>query len=142
MRISWGKGIVIAMSLFVIFIVSLSITLMTRQIDLDSDDYYKKEINYQEEIDQINNMNQLVSKPEVEIKNNMLLVKLPERIAFTNVELIIQRPDNNKLDQKFAIEGTRFFSFPLEKLVKGKYNYKLKCVANGKVCLKKGEIYF
>ncbi len=142
MKISWGKGIVIAMSLFICFIVSLSVILMTRQIDLDSEDYYKKEINYQEEINQLNNMKKLAVSPEVVVKNNMLNILLPDKLPIEHAEIVLSRPDNSNLDQKFPIEGTRFFSIPLEKLVKGKYNYELKFEANKTSYLRKGEIYF
>jgi hypothetical protein len=142
MKISWGKGIVIAMSLFIGFIVSLSVILMTRQIDLDSEDYYKKEINYQEEINQLNNMNKLAVSPEVVVKNNMLNILLPDKLPIEHAEIVLSRPDNSNLDQKFPIEGTQFFSIPLEKLVKGKYNYELKFEANKTSYLRKGEIYF
>jgi hypothetical protein len=142
MKISWGKGIVIAMSLFIGFIVSLSVILMTRQIDLDSEDYYKKEINYQEEINQLNNMNKLAVSPEVVVKNNMLNILLPDKLPIEHAEIVLSRPDNSNLDQKFPIEGTLFFSIPLEKLVKGKYNYELKFEANKTSYLRKGEIYF
>ena len=142
MKISWGKGIVIAMSLFIGFIVSLSVILMTRQIDLDSEDYYKMEINYQEEINQLNNMNKLAVSPEVVVKNNMLNILLPDKLPIEHAEIVLSRPDNSNLDQKFPIEGTQFFSIPLEKLVKGKYNYELKFEANKTSYLRKGEIYF
>lgn len=142
MKISWGKGIVIAMSLFIGFIVSLSVILMTRQIDLDSEDYYNKEINYQEEINQLNNMKKLAVSPEVVVKNNMLNILLPDKLPIEHAEIVLSRPDNSNLDQKFPIEGTRFFSIPLEKLVKGKYNYELKFEANKTSYLRKGEIYF
>jgi hypothetical protein len=142
MKISWGKGIVIAMTMFIIFIVTLSTILMTQKVDLESTDYYKKEINYQEEINQLNNMNQLPVSPEVIVKNNELNIILPNELPIEKAEIVLLRPDNNKLDQKFRIEGTRFFSIPLDKLVKGKYNYELKFETNHTTFLRKGEIYF
>ena len=48
---NWGKGIIIAMSAFVIFILTLVFTLMSNRVDLTSDDYYKKEIGFQDEIE-------------------------------------------------------------------------------------------
>ena len=56
-KISWPTGIIIAMSAFVIFILSFvyKATFMS-QYDhhLVSDDYYKDEMNYQQEIDKLN----------------------------------------------------------------------------------------
>lgn len=139
---SWGKGIALAMILFIIFIVVLTTILMTRSIDLDSEDYYKKEINYQEEINQINNLKKLKVQPIIKIKNMQLLVQIPDSMNIKNAEITLLRPDNRKLDQRFPIEGTLFFSIPLDKLVKGKYKYTLKFEADKIKYLKKGEIYF
>jgi hypothetical protein len=130
------------MSLFIIFIVVLATILMTRQIDLVSEDYYQNEINYQEEIDQINNLKALRLQPRVEITAKELIVQFPDQLEITNAEIHLLRPDNNQLDLKFPIEGTLFFAIPLEKLVQGKYKYKLIFEANKKKYLKEGEIYF
>ena len=35
---NWGKGIIIVMSAFVIFILTLVFTLMSKRVDLTSDD--------------------------------------------------------------------------------------------------------
>ena len=40
---NWGKGIVIGMSLFIVFILVLVIGLMSHRVDLQSEDYYQKE---------------------------------------------------------------------------------------------------
>ena len=47
---NWGKGIIIVMSSFVIFILTLVFILMSTRVDLTSEDYYKQEINFQKEI--------------------------------------------------------------------------------------------
>jgi hypothetical protein len=47
---NWGKGIIIGMGLFMAFIIFLVVNLMMQKVDLESEDYYKREINYESEI--------------------------------------------------------------------------------------------
>ena len=48
---SLGKGIIIAMTGFIGFILYLVFTLMSKNTDLESVDYYKKEIEFQKSND-------------------------------------------------------------------------------------------
>ena len=51
---SWGKGIAIALTVFILFIATLVTIIIRQKVDLVSEDYYTQEINYQQEIDGIN----------------------------------------------------------------------------------------
>ena len=51
MKINWGTGLVIGMVLFIAFIMFMVITMMTDKKyshDLVTEDYYQKEIVYQQ----------------------------------------------------------------------------------------------
>ena len=57
-KINWGTGIVIAIVLFIAFILSFvykTIFMEEYEHHLVSEDYYKDELHYQEEIDKLNN---------------------------------------------------------------------------------------
>ncbi len=64
-KISWPTGIIISIAAFVIFILSFvyKVTFLP-QYDhhLVSDDYYKDELNYQQEIDKLNKAAELKQK--------------------------------------------------------------------------------
>jgi len=47
---NWGKGITIVMVAFIGFIITLVTILMSNKIDLVSEDYYQKEIKFEDEI--------------------------------------------------------------------------------------------
>ena len=69
-RISWPAGIIIAITSFVIFILSFvyKVTFLPEyDHHLVSEDYYKDELNYQQEIDKQNK--------GIELKENVILVK-------------------------------------------------------------------
>ena len=65
MKINWGTGIVIGMTLFIGFIMYMVITMMTDKNydhDLVTEAYYAKDLAYQQEIDAEKNANALSSK--------------------------------------------------------------------------------
>jgi hypothetical protein len=41
---NWGKGIIVTMAAFMSFILFMVFTLLSKNTDLESEDYYKKEI--------------------------------------------------------------------------------------------------
>ena len=62
MKINWGTGIVIAFVLFISFILFFVIKASTQKkynYDLVSEEYYKDELNYQTDIDKLNNTKEL-----------------------------------------------------------------------------------
>ena len=68
LRFTWGTGIFLAMLAFMIFILSFvykSIAMDEYQHELVSEDYYKEELHYQEEIDKLNNSNSLSQNIEL-----------------------------------------------------------------------------
>jgi len=75
---NWGKGIVIGMVTFMGFIIFLVVGLMMNRVDLESEDYYKREINYEQEITAQENANNLDSKIEIVSNKDFVIVKVPE----------------------------------------------------------------
>ncbi|MEY3438013.1 MAG: hypothetical protein RL265_598, partial [Bacteroidota bacterium] len=59
---NWGRGIILAMALFMGFILFLVVNIMLHTVDLESEDYYKKEINYEQEITAMKNFNAVNSR--------------------------------------------------------------------------------
>lgn len=55
MKFNWGWGIFIVLILFVLFIGNLVYKSSQVKVELVSDDYYEKEIRYQEQIERENN---------------------------------------------------------------------------------------
>lgn len=137
---NWGKGIIIAMALFMGFIVFLVVNIMLHRIDLESEDYYKKEINYEQEIIAMKNYNTLNERVELKSQEKFIVVQLPENLDLKNVEVRFTRPDDNKLDRVFKIEGTKSYLIPREELTLGNYNIEISFEHDLKPCLQKETI--
>jgi len=86
MKINWGTGIVLAFIGFIgfilFFVVKMSVDHSANH-DLVTEEYYKEELDYQNEIDAETNANNLTSKLEVRKTPEGLLLQFPEKFAHT-----------------------------------------------------------
>ena len=121
---NWGKGIAIFLTLFIVFITALGVTLMRANADLESEDYYLKEINYGDEITAQQNANKHGSELDIEIAADGVTIRLKfdGNVESMNSELL--RPDNPKLDRLVETNGKVLF-IPRDNLTYGKYKLKV-----------------
>lgn len=138
---NWGKGITIALALFMGFIIVMVVGFFSHSVDLESEDYYQREIAYEDEITALNNVNQLLEKPEIKISESHLIVQFSDSLEFTDAILQLKRPDNQKNDKSFKIENTKMFTIAKEDLTPGVYDLRLSYTIDGKDFLQKKEIY-
>ena len=131
LRFTWGTGIFLAMLAFMIFILSFvykSIAMDEYQHELVSEDYYKEELHYQEEIDKLNNSNSLSQNIKLVNSKEGILVNFPKDIAEASIvgSIYFQRLSNEKLDFTEQIRLTDHHQLiPVEKLVSGKWIVKI-----------------
>lgn len=129
---NWPTGIILAIISFMIFILSFvykSIAIDRYQHELVSEDYYRDELHYQEEINKLNNSNTLEKDIELSNSEKGIVVKFPEDIAQDEISGVIrfQRLSNIKLDfsQEIRLEGHEQL-IPDEKLVSGKWSIRVE----------------
>ena len=137
---NWGKGIIVALALFVGFILFLVITLMRQDVDLVSEDYYKQEIDYEARIQKEQNGLNSTAKIKIVDQKSFVIIQLTDSIALTNVLVNLKRPNDEKLDKSFNIEGTKTFMLPKASLEKGKYDLTIEYTMNQKDCLLQQKI--
>ncbi|MBP6090235.1 MAG: FixH family protein [Crocinitomicaceae bacterium] len=137
---NWGKGIIVALALFVGFILFLVITLMRQDVDLVSEDYYKQEIDYEARIQKEQNGLNSAAKIKIVDQKSFVIIQLPDSIALTNVLVNLKRPNDEKLDKSFKIEGTKTFMLPKASLEKGKYDLTIEYTMDQKDCLLQQKI--
>ncbi len=84
MKINWGGGIVIAIALFMSFILYMVITMMTDKrydFDLVVENYYQYELGYQDNLDARNRAAQLTNTIEIVKNNKGVTLLFPEDIV-------------------------------------------------------------
>lgn len=128
MKINWGTGLVIGMVLFISFILYFVIQIMTDEqhdYDLVTEDYYSREMVYQEELDAESNSFQLKNNIKGKRTSEGWVLTFPEEFDVSKISgtVSMYRPSNKKLDFDLPIElhGNQFV-IPDSKLVSGRWN--------------------
>lgn len=137
---NWGKGIIIAMGAFMCFILFMVFTLMSKSTDLESEDYYKKEIEYEQEMNALKNASQLKERAKIDLTEEYVVVVLPTKEQVSNVQIALFRPDNKKKDKLLNENNSKTIMIAKNTLLKGRYNVAIKYEVNGKKILQKEEI--
>jgi len=137
---NWGKGIIIFMASFMAFILWMVFTLMSKNTDLESEDYYKKEIEYNKEMKALSNANNAKEKVIIVDKQDYLMLQFPtaEQIDTINVHLF--RPNNEKEDKRFLEIGTKTMMIQKSKLKKGIYTMNIQYKIGSETYLQKEEV--
>lgn len=128
---NWGKGIVLAFVGFFGVIFTLAYISMQQDISLVADNYYEKELAYEDQMDRIKNTDGLMEKPAVSLdkKQGQAKLQFPEALKTSIYEGSIQffRPSNAALDQTFDIrldeEGLQ--TFDISRFPKGLWKVKI-----------------
>lgn len=113
--------------------------------DLVTEDYYNKELRYQEEIDAEKNMNDFEEKIRGEKIADGWLLKFPKEIEYSKVKgtVFLYRPSNKQLDFDFPIElSSSNLLIPDERLLDGRWNITIDWSYNNKKYLYKQAITY
>lgn len=100
MKISWGTGIVITIIVFMVITMSTVVYLMNQDVDLVTDDYYEKEIKYQQQIDKMERTSKLAEKPYIKQDGKTITVVFPSTLLNEELtgEIHLYRPSDSKKD--------------------------------------------
>ena len=148
MKINWGTGIVIAIGLFMAFILVLVIKMTTDKNyshDMVVEEYYKKELAFQDEIDAQKNATLLSESIKGSKVANGWLLTFPKEIESSKIKgtVFLYRPSNKQLDFDFPIElsGSNLL-IPDESLLGGRWNITVNWEYDGRSYLYKESIRY
>jgi len=133
-NISWGTKIAILYISFAALIIVMVIMSMQQKIDLVSDDYYAKELVFQDKLNEMNNANSLPGKITHNITENAFKFTFPA--IFKNTSIIgnieFYRPSDNSKDLKLPIQLNNNLEqyIRLKQLSKGMYKMNISWTAN------------
>ena len=129
---NWGKGILVTIILFVAFIMTLVvISVKQDDIHLVTENYYEKEIKYQEQIER--------EKSAAQLNREVLLFDAASKVILLDLpigakgELQLFRPSDARLDQLLQLEimDAGKTSISLNQLKPGYWRVKLTWVEDG-----------
>ena len=147
-KISWPTGIIIAIAAFVVFILSFvyKVTFVPQyNHHLVSDDYYKEELNYQQEINKLNKAAELKENITFKKLPSGLLISFPLEFEASKIKgtMSFLRLSNGKLDFQFPIElKTNDYLITNKNLVEGRWDVKIEWTVNNITYLFKEKIIY
>ena len=102
---------------------------MTQEVNLVTENYYQKELAYEEQITRLKNTESLENKPIFGISKDKKLVVLsfPEGLVPEKGQILLYRPSDFTQDRKFKLEldENRQQGFMSESLMPGLWKAKL-----------------
>ena len=128
----WGKGIFLLYGGFVIFILSVVIFASMQEFSLVEDNYYNKELVYQEQITRLENTQNLDVKPIFVIDRENLNVKLhfPKELITDDLIGTIHffRPSSKKHDHiiNLKLNSDGLMEIKLDRFIKGYWKIKFQ----------------
>jgi hypothetical protein len=133
---NWGYKIAILCLSFVAFMTFLVVSAFRQNFDLVAEDYYGKELMFQEQIEKQRNQQQLKEKVSLKVEGNVLKIKFPSELSGKIVEgeIVCFRPSDATKDVHVKIGSIRNGEklLPLNLFVKGMYRIQVDYNSEGK----------
>lgn len=133
---NWGVKIVIAFVIFCLATIGMVIFFMNQKVDVVTENYYEKELKYQEQIDRIARTKALKDTLKVENTGKELVIKFPnapDRVKGKDI-IHLYRPADQSLDVKIPVMtdtlNTQVVS--TERLQKGYWKMQINWTSAGK----------
>ena len=126
--LSWGVGIWLLYGGFVLFILACVGFASMQSFDLVEDNYYKKGIEYQGQIDKIDRTRALAVQPKIRLNQaNAIEIVFPESFSAEKLtgSATLYRPSNSQYDKQVSLDGTRQVAIPMGLLPTGLWKVKL-----------------
>ena len=125
MKFNWGHGIAIVLTIFVALIVLMVIKTSSYRIDLVTEDYYPKELRYQQDIDKMKNAASLGDKMEIKQGSETLEIFLPDTLKGKPIRgnYLLYRSSDKYLDvaDTVVLDTATMIGIPMDKIRRGKY---------------------
>ena len=102
---NWGKWIALSFVLFALFIGTLVTVCIREDVSLVAPDYYKQELDYQKQIERLQNAAQLPSKPEIIVSKGQVQVSFANFGQVEKGELKLFRPSDARMDKIFKLQS-------------------------------------
>ncbi len=148
MKINWGTGIVLAFIGFIGFILFFVIRMNMddrANHDLVTEEYYKKELAFQKEIDAEKEANALPYQLQIEKAEEGLMILFPEDMDPTKISgtVSLYRPSNKHLDFDLPISlSNAHLLIPDKRLLDGRWDINISWTYKGKEYLVKRSMTY
>jgi len=137
---NWGTKLAIGMALFIGFIITLSVLMITSKSDaLVDNDYYEKGINYNKDYNKKENLKQDNATPVILVSEDNIKLSF-KKSALGSVKMI--RTADKRLDhtEPLQTDVNHNFEIPLQHFAKGLWKLHLEWQSDGHAYLYEKEV--
>lgn len=148
MKFNWGTGILVAFIAFISFIMFFVITMSTNKTydhDLVTENYYGKELEFQEDINQLKHSQSLKKDIIWKRTTEGMMITFPDDFDSDDISgtVFFYRPSNKLLDFEIPLlVSEHSMLIPNERLLDGRWNLTVTWKAKGISYLYKKEIVY
>lgn len=149
MKFNWGHGIIVVIGLGIVGLATLVVLSTRTKIDLVTEEYYPKELKYQEEIDKTANSERLADNIKVQVTDSVYIhfpqdslnIIQPERVKGI---ILFYRPSDKGKDfsTEIKLNPEGYMTIPIAGFSAGKYELRIDWNCNGTDYLHKEIILF
>jgi len=136
MKMSWGIKIILVFILFAGGLTALVIISMSRNVDLVHEQYYEEEINYQKQIDILEQSKSLNADLNVSVDGNNIKLKLNGSEKYSNLSGKINFYRSSDASKDFIydlnIDESGEQIFPVNEMISGSWKLKFELNRDGK----------
>lgn len=106
MKFTWGHGIAMVLVIFLIGMITLLIISSLQELNLVTEDYYPKGINYQQQIDKEVRNSHLEIGIKITQDNNNVYLKFPQLDSMSKPsgEILMFYPRSYRFDKQYDIK--------------------------------------
>ncbi|MBA4405822.1 hypothetical protein C0389_00965 [bacterium] len=135
MKLSWGFNIAAFYITFVVLLLIVVFIFMSQDVGLVTDDYYAKEIAYQEEIDRTTRTKNLTVQLDIAVEPAQIKFLFPKIFSWREIGGTIHfyRPSDKEKDfiANISLDSSRTQFIGTENLKKGLWKIKVDWKAKG-----------
>jgi hypothetical protein len=132
---NWGYKILIGFSTFVIAMLCMVGVAMKQSNEMIDDNYYDKELKYQDKIDASNNLSAVAEKLSITDSGDVVVLQLPLATIGNNttgtIECIRSAAQNKDVKMRLQVDATGKQVLPKTLFINGVYQLRLDWITNG-----------
>ena len=128
-KFNWGFGIVVSFVLFALGTFVMVYISVSTNVDLVTDDYYEKELKYQQHIELVKSTSALEQNIGLDITASNIVLKFPNLASTGSYSgtVFFFRPSDKRGDfqKSVSLDSTYSQIFPIEKMKQGLWRAKI-----------------
>lgn len=132
---NWGYRIAIGFITFCLITIGVTIFLMTQKVDVVTDNYYDKELKYQEQLDRVARTRALKEVMEISNTGKEIIIKFPNTPDKNqkNDFISLYRPSDNTKDVKIPVltDSSRTQIVNIDRLTRGYWKLQINWTSGG-----------